>query len=247
MYTAKNETLCRGQNMSGVQPIILVIEDEAAIRRFLKMTLNSHGYEFREALTGSEGLMKVGTDRPDLVILDLGLPDMDGLEVTKQLREWTAIPIIVLSARGQEKDKVDALDAGADDYLTKPFGVPELLARTRVALRHALRVQTNEAESEFLFGNVRVDFSKRLVFLDGEEAHLTRIEYKLLVTLVKYAGKVVTHNQLLREIWGSQYGEESHYLRVYMAHLRRKLEADPAHPKYLVTEPGVGYRLKVED
>lgn len=247
MYTAKNETLCRGQNMSGVQPIILVIEDEAAIRRFLKMTLNSHGYEFREALTGSEGLMKVGTDRPDLVILDLGLPDMDGLEVTKQLREWTAIPIIVLSARGQEKDKVDALDAGADDYLTKPFGVPELLARTRVALRHALRVQTNEAESEFLVGNVRVDFSKRLVFLDGEEAHLTRIEYKLLVTLVKYAGKVVTHNQLLREIWGSQYGEESHYLRVYMAHLRRKLEADPAHPKYLVTEPGVGYRLKVED
>lgn len=245
MYTAEDTT--RGLQMSGTQPVILVIEDEAPIRRFLKMTLNSNGYEFREAMTGTEGLMKVATDRPDLVILDLGLPDMDGLDVTKQLREWSTVPIIVLSARGQERDKVEALDAGADDYLTKPFGVPELLARTRVALRHALRVQASEAESEFKFGNVRVDFSKRLVYLDGEEAHLTRIEYKLLVTLVKYAGKVVTHNQLLREIWGNQYGEESHYLRVYMAHLRRKLEADPAHPKHLVTEPGVGYRLKVDE
>lgn len=247
MYTATTEITVREPQMSGTQSVILVIEDEAPIRRFLKMTLNSNGYEYKEAMTGTEGLLKVATDRPDLVILDLGLPDIDGLEVTRQLREWTSVPIIVLSARGQEKDKVDALDAGADDYLTKPFGVPELLARTRVALRHASRVQASDADSEFTFGNVRVDFSKRLVYLDGEEAHLTRIEYKLLVTLVKYSGKVVTHNQLLREIWGNQYGEESHYLRVYMAHLRRKLEADPAHPKHLVTEPGVGYRLKVED
>lgn len=231
--------------MSGNQPVVLVIEDEAPIRRFLKMTLTNHGYEFKEALSGQEGLTKVGTERPDLVILDLGLPDIDGLEVTRQLREWTTVPIIVLSARGQEKDKVEALDAGADDYLTKPFGVPELLARARVALRHAAGSAT-ELDSEFHFGEVHVDFAKRLVYLNSEEAHLTRTEYKLLVTLVKYAGKVVTHNQLLKEIWGQEYGDESHYLRVYMAHLRRKLEADPAHPKYLLTEPGVGYRLKVD-
>ncbi len=225
--------------------VVLVIEDEAPIRRFLKMALSDHGYTFKEALTGREGLDKIAMERPDLVILDLGLPDMDGLDVVKQLREWSPVPTIILSARGQENDKVEALDAGADDYLTKPFGVPELLARIRVALRNMARLAADSTESEFNFGNIKVDLVRRQVFLDGTEVHFTRIEYKLLVTLVKYAGKVVTHNQLLKEIWGQGYGEESHYLRVYMAHLRRKLEADPANPKHLITETGVGYRLKV--
>lgn len=227
-------------------PVVLVIEDEAPIRRFLKMTLTDHGYIFKEALTGKEGLSKVATERPDLVILDLGLPDMDGLDVTRQLREWSTVPIIILSARGQEKDKVEALDAGADDYLTKPFGVAELLARSRVALRNAARLAADKVESDFTFGSVRVDMARRQVVVDSEEVHLTRIEYKLLVTMIKYAGKVVTHNQLLKEVWGKNYGEESNYLRVYMAHLRRKLEKDPAHPKFLITEPGVGFRLRAE-
>jgi two-component system KDP operon response regulator KdpE len=226
--------------------VILVIEDEAPIRRFLKMTLTTEGYSFHEALDAKEGLAKAASDRPDIIILDLGLPDMDGLELTRQLREWCAVPIIVLSARGQEKDKVDALDAGADDYLTKPFGVNELLARVRVALRNSARLKVDSIESDFSFGNIRVDFSKRRVFVNGEEIHLTRIEYKLLAILIKYAGKVVTHNQLLKETWGQGYGQESNYLRVYMAHLRRKLEDNPANPKFLTTEPGVGYRLKVD-
>lgn len=225
--------------------LVLVIEDELPIRRFLKMTLTDHGYTYREAESGKDGLCKVARDRPDLVILDLGLPDMDGLEVTRQVREWSSVPIIILSARGQEKDKVEALDAGADDYLTKPFGVAELLARMRVALRHAF-TKAGEAESEFAFGNIKVDLSRRQVLLNQMEVKLTRIEYKLLVTLIKYAGKVVTHNQLLKEIWGQQYSDESHYLRVYMAHLRRKLEVDSAHPKFFITEAGVGYRLKVD-
>jgi len=232
--------------MSEIEPLVLVIEDEAPIRRFLKMTLTDHGYAFKEALTGKEGLQKVASERPDLIILDLGLPDMDGLAVVRELRGWSAVPIIILSAREQERDKVEALDAGADDYLTKPFGVAELLARARVALRNAARLAAQNVESEFEFGNVKVDFARRQVLANQEEIHLTRIEYKLLVTLVKYAGKVVTHNQLLREIWGQGYGDESNYLRVYMAHLRRKLEADPAHPKYLITEVGVGYRLKID-
>ncbi len=232
--------------MSETEPLVLVIEDEAPIRRFLKMTLTDHGFTFKEALTGKEGLLKVATERPDLVILDLGLPDMDGLAVVRELREWSPVPIIILSAREQERDKVEALDAGADDYLTKPFGVAELLARARVALRNAARLANQNVESEFEFGNVKVDLGRRQVFADNEEVHLTRIEYKLLVTLVKYAGKVVTHNQLLREIWGQGYGDESNYLRVYMAHLRRKLEVDPAHPKHFITEVGVGYRLKVD-
>lgn len=226
--------------------VVLVIEDEAPIRRFLKMALTDHGYVFKEALTGKEGLDKVAMERPNIIILDLGLPDMDGLEVVTQLREWSTTPTIILSARGQENDKVQALDAGADDYLTKPFGVPELLARLRVALRNAARISTDHAESEFTFGSTRVDLVRRQVFQGEEEIHLTRIEYKLLVTLIKYAGKVITHNQLLREIWGQGYGEESHYLRVYMAHLRRKLEVDSTKPVYLVTETGVGYRLKVD-
>lgn len=225
--------------------VVLVIEDEAPIRRFLKMALTDHGYVFKEALNGKEGLDRIAMERPDVVILDLGLPDMDGLDLVKQLREWSAVPTIILSARGQENDKVEALDAGADDYLTKPFGVPELLARIRVSLRNVARLAAEHTESEFSFGNIRVDLVRRQVFMDESEVHLTRIEYKLLVTLVKYAGKVVTHNQLLKEIWGQGYGEESHYLRVYMAHLRRKLEEDPASPKHLITETGVGYRLKV--
>lgn len=222
---------------------VLVIEDEAPIRRFLKMTLTDHDFKFHEALTGKDGISAIGNLRPDLVILDLGLPDMDGLDVTRQVREWSAVPIIVLSARGQEKDKVEALDAGADDYLTKPFGVAELLARIRVALRHAARISEGEATA-ITFGDVAVDMVKRQVKVADAEIHLTPIEYKLLATLIKYVGKVVTHNLLLREAWGAGYQDETHYLRVYMAQLRRKLEHDPAHPKYLITEPGVGYRLK---
>lgn len=231
--------------MSEGNVVVLVIEDEAPIRRFLKLALTDHGYSFKEAMSGKEGLDKVAIDRPDLVILDLGLPDMDGLDVVKQLREWSQVPAIILSARGQENDKVEALDAGADDYLTKPFGVPELLARIRVALRNAARLSGEHCEAESNFGKIRVDLVRRQVFIEGVEVHLTRIEYKLLVTLIKYAGKVVTHNQLLKEIWGQGYSQESHYLRVYMAHLRRKLEDDPANPKHLTTETGVGYRLKV--
>lgn len=224
---------------------VLVIEDEAPIRRFLKMTLTSQGYDFSEAVSGQEGMLKVASEKPDIIILDLGLPDMDGLEVTKQLREWTPTPIIVLSARGQEKDKVEALDAGADDYLTKPFGVAELMARARVALRRTTTSANGEVQSIFKFGDVEVDFVKRQVTKASKELHLTPIEYKLLATLIKYADRVVTHNHLLREAWGSEYSGETHYLRVYMAQLRRKLEKNPAQPKYLITEPGVGYRLKV--
>ena len=230
--------------MSEQKPTILVIEDEAPIRRFLKLTLTNHGFIFKEALNGKDGLLQTANSQPDLVILDLGLPDMDGIEVTKQIREWSTVPIIVLSAREQEKDKVDTLDAGADDYLTKPFGVAELLARIRVAMRHKLRTTEDKIETIFNFGQTRVDLGKRQVFFKDQEIHLTPNEYKLLVTLARYAGKVVTHNQLLKEIWGHGYTEETHYLRVYMAQLRQKLEEDPAHPKYLITEPGVGYRLK---
>lgn len=228
------------------QAIILVIEDEAPIRRFLKVALVDHGYDFREAATGEEGLTKAACENPDLIILDLGLPDLDGLEVTRQLREWSSLPIIILSARGQEKDKVEALDAGADDYLTKPFGVAELLARTRVALRNAARTRSKQTESTFILGDINIDLANRQVFLGQEQVHLTPIEYKLLVTLIKYAGKVITHNQLLKEVWGQNYGEESNYLRVYMSHLRRKLEKDAARPRYFITEPGVGFRLKID-
>jgi two-component system KDP operon response regulator KdpE len=232
--------------MNTGEPLVLVIEDEVPIRRFLKVALTDHGFSFREAATAQEGLDKAVNERPDLIILDLGLPDIDGLEVTKRLREWTQIPIIILSAREKENDKVAALDAGADDYLTKPFGVAELLARIRVALRHASKISQPAEEAEVTFGAVRVDLNHRQVFVNGEETHLTRIEYKLLSTLLKHAGKVVTQNHLLKEIWGQQYQEESHYLRVYMAHLRRKLEADSAHPRHLITEAGVGYRLKID-
>lgn len=228
-------------------PVVLVIEDEAPIRRFLKLALSEHGFTFKEAITGKEGLQKAAFEKPDLIILDLGLPDMEGLDVTKQVRSWTPTPIIILSARGNDRDKVEALDAGADDYLTKPFSIAELLARMRVALRHASRINFDSAECIFEVGNIRVDMLKRQVTVDGAEVHLTPIEYRLMVAMVQHAGKVVTHNQLLRQIWGDSYGAESHYVRVFMAQLRRKVESDPAHPSYLITEPGVGYRLRTKD
>ncbi len=227
-------------------PTILVIEDEPQIRRFLRATLAANGYRLVEATTAQEGLTEAATRQPDLVILDLGLPDLDGLEVTRRLREWTSMPIIVLSARGQESDKIAALDAGADDYVTKPFGVGELLARMRVALRHAMRTSQEPEPSVFTIGDLHVDMAQRRVFLDAQEVHLTPIEYRLLTTLIRHAGKVLTHRQLLNEVWGPGYAQATHYLRVYMGQLRHKLEANPARPRYFLTEPGVGYRLQAD-
>ena len=226
--------------------LILLIEDEPQMRRFLRITLQSHGYRLAEAATGQEGIMEAATRNPDVVLLDLGLPDLDGIEVIIRLREWSEVPVIVLSAREQEEDRIKALDAGADDYLTKPFGAGELLARIRVALRHKALQQADQKESTFVLDNLRVDLAKREVFLNDTEVHLTPIEYRLLAVLVKYAGKVVTHSQLLKEVWGSPYANQTQYLRVYMAQLRHKLEADPARPRFLTNEPGVGYRLKFE-
>jgi two-component system KDP operon response regulator KdpE len=227
--------------MSNNSPRILVIEDEAPIRRFLRVSLANENYEVAEAETAEKGIKLAASLPPDLILLDLGLPDLDGMEVIRRLREWSTVPIIVLSARGRENDKVSALDAGADDYLTKPFSVSELLARLRVALR---RASANEAgEPEFKVHNLRVDMARRQVFLAENEIHLTPIEYRLLTTLIKHAGKVVTHRQLLKEVWGPNSVFETHYLRVYMGHLRHKIEADSARPRILLTEPGVGYRL----
>lgn len=221
-----------------------MIDDELPIRRFLKASLNAPEYELIEAQNGQEGIQKTATENPALVLLDLGLPDMDGVEVARNLREWTQVPIIILSARGQERDKIDALDAGADDYLTKPFGIGELLARIRVALR---RTTEKEPENPILtFGAVQIDFSTRLVTRDGSEVHLTPNEYGLLAALAKSPGKVLTHKHLLTEVWGFAYVGENHYLRVFMGQLRHKLEADPARPRFLINEPGVGYRLKIE-
>jgi two-component system KDP operon response regulator KdpE len=227
-------------------PSIVLIEDEPQIRRFLRATLTSQGYRLFEATTGADGLVEVGSRLPDVVVVDLGLPDMDGLQVIRRLREWSAAPIIVLSARGQEQDKVAALDAGADDYVSKPFGASELLARIRVALRHATGASREDGEATFKVGDLQVDLVRRHVTLGGREIRLTPIEYKLLTTLVRHAGKVITHQQLLREVWGPTHTDQAHYVRVYMAHLRHKLEAEPARPRYLLTEPGVGYRLAAE-
>jgi len=232
--------------MAETKETILLIEDEPQMRRFLRVTLQGHGYRLIEASTGEEGLTEVATRNPDVVLLDLGLPDIDGLEVTKRLREWTQVPVIVISAREQEEDKIRALDAGADDYLTKPFGAGELLARIRVALRRTALQHSGSEVSVFVLDNLKVDLSKRQVFLSDAEIHLTPIEYRLLTVLIKYAGKVITHNQLMREVWGLAYVDQSHYLRIYMAQLRHKLEADPARPKFFINEPGVGYRLKLE-
>ena len=224
-------------------PAVVLIEDEPQIRRFLRATLTAEGYRLFEATTGAAGLIEVGSRPP--VIVDLGLPDMDGLEVIRRIRGWTSVPIVVLSARGQERDKVMALDGGADDYVSKPFGVGELLARIRVALRHAAGVARADGEA-FKVGGLEVDLLHRHVHVEGVEVRLTPIEYRLLSTLVRHAGKVVTHQQLLREVWGPTHTDQSHYARVYMAHLRHKREAEPARPRYLLTEPGVGYRLTAE-
>ncbi len=225
------------------QPLILLIEDEPQIRRFLRTSLGEHHYRLIEAETGKQGLTLAATQPPDLVILDLGLPDIDGLEVTRQLRDWSSVPIIVLSARGQEKDKVAALDLGADDYLTKPFGVGELLARIRVALRHAATKNQADHDTAFTVNDLKVDLVARRVLVADKEVHLTPIEYRLLTTLVRHAGKVLTHSFLLKEVWGPPHEHETHYLRVFMASLRHKLEPDPARPRYLLTEQGVGYRM----
>lgn len=228
------------------EPAVVLIEDEPQIRKFLRATLTSQGYRLFEASTGADGLVEVGSRLPDVIVVDLGLPDMDGLEVIRRLREWSAVPIIVLSARGQEHDKVAALDAGADDYISKPFGAGELLARIRVALRRTTGASREGGEATFKVGDLQVDFVRRQVVLAAREIRLTPIEYKLLTTLARHAGKVVTHQQLLREVWGPSHTDQSHYVRVYMAHLRHKLEAEPARPRYLLTEPGVGHRLAVE-
>lgn len=227
-------------------PIVVLIEDEPQIRRFLRATLTGQGYRLFEAATGADGLVEVGSRQPDVIIVDLGLPDMDGVDVIRRLREWTAVPIIVLSARGQERDKVTALDAGADDYVSKPFGAGELLARIRVALRHTAGASHEADEAAFKVGELQVDRLRRHVSLGGREVRLTPTEYKLLTTLIRHAGKVVTHQQLLREVWGPAHTDQSHYVRIYMAHLRHKLEAEPARPRYLLTEPGVGYRLAAD-
>jgi two-component system, OmpR family, KDP operon response regulator KdpE len=229
--------------MGNTAPLVLLIEDEAQMRRFLGATLRAHGYQVVEAASAREGLAQAAGRNPEIVLLDLGLPDLDGLEVTREIRRKARIPIIVISARGQEQDKVAALDLGADDYLTKPFGVPELLARIRVAIRHSALPPGGPPDPQFQSGDLRVDLLRRRVFYNGEETRLTPTEYKLLAALVRHAGRVVTHRQLLQEVWGSNYEEQGHYLRVYMAQLRRKLERDPTRPRLLVTEPGVGYRL----
>ncbi len=228
------------------EPVIVLVEDEPQIRRFLRATLTGQGYRLFEATTGADGLVEVSSRQPDVVIVDLGLPDVDGLELIRRIREWSKVPIIVLSARGQERDKVTALDAGADDYVSKPFSAGELLARMRVTLRHTAGASHEGDTTAFKVADLQVDLLRRRVLLGGHEVRLTPIEYKLLTTLVRHAGKVVTHQQLLNEVWGPTHTDQSHYVRVYMAHLRHKLEAEPARPRYLLTEPGVGYRLAAE-
>jgi len=222
---------------------ILIVEDEPPLQKFLRLTLATQQYNVLEAIRGEDGLKLAATSKPDVVIIDLGLPDMDGEQVTRRIREWSAVPIIIISARGKEQDKVAALDAGADDYLTKPFSVGELLARLRVAFRHASAANPQTGEPIFQVGGLRVDLSRREVTVDGKSIHLTPNEFRLMSVLVKNAGKVLTHRQLLREVWGPESNEETHYLRVYMNQLRQKLETDSARPQYILTESGVGYRL----
>jgi two-component system, OmpR family, KDP operon response regulator KdpE len=229
--------------MTSEGPKILVIEDEQEIRRFLRVSLTNHGYRLVESETGKDGILQAASQQPDLIVLDLGLPDIDGMEVIEQVRGWSQVPVVILSARGQENEKVSALDAGADDYLTKPFSVTELLARIRVALRHAAQTHGENGEPVFRLEHLRVDFAKRQVFVQDKEIHLTPIEFRLLGTLIKYAGKVITHRQLLKEVWGPNSVNETHYLRVYMAQLRRKIEDDATQPRYIQTEAGVGYRF----
>lgn len=229
--------------------LIAVIEDDAPIRRFLRASLKGEGYRVAEAETAKEGLRLITQEHPALIILDLGLPDGDGLDIIPDVRGWSSVPIIVLSARDQEKDKIKALDAGADDYLMKPFGIGELLARLRVALRHAARLNAAEEPEQTIFtaGPIKVDLAAHRVFRDEEEIKLTKREFELLALLVRHEGKVLTHCFLLKEVWGPHFVNDTHYLRVFMASLRKKLERDPARPQYLLTEQGVGYRLVGQD
>jgi two-component system KDP operon response regulator KdpE len=227
-----------------MKPLILLVEDDLQIRRFLRAALSAEGYRFQEAATAKEGLAQAAAHRPDFILLDLGLPDQDGLEVIRGVREWSTVPILVLSARGRERDKIEALDLGADDYVAKPFTIGEVLARIRAGLRRSSAVAPGAI---FRFGQIEVDLDKRVVKVHGEEVHLTPNEYKLLQVLIKHAGKVLTQRQLLQEVWGPNSTEQAQYLRVYIAQLRRKLEQDPARPRHLQTEPGVGYRLLGDD
>jgi two-component system, OmpR family, KDP operon response regulator KdpE len=227
--------------MSEPRRVAVVVEDEQPIRRFVRTALESEGWSVHEARTLREGLLEAGTRKPDLVVLDLGLPDGEGMEFIRDFRAWSHMPVIVLSARSGETDKIEALDAGADDYLTKPFGVGELLARVRAAERR--RAGATSAEATFRFGDIEVDVSRRVVRRRGDIVHLTPIEYRLLMLFVANRGKVITHRQILREVWGPAYLEQGHYVRVHMGHLRQKLEDDPAQPAHLLTETGVGYRL----
>ena len=231
--------------MTIASPVIVVIEDDPAIRLFLRTGLGAHGFKIFEADRGRQGIVEAGIRKPDLIILDLGLPDMGGVDVIKTIREWSVMPIIILSARSTEQHKIDALDAGADDYLTKPFGLGELLARIRVAMRHSVSSPAQDQSGVFATGALKVDLLKRQVFVGDREVHLTPIQYRLLSVLIKNAGKVLTHQYLLKEVWGPSYKDNSHYLRIYMSQLRQKLETDPTQPQYLLTESGVGYRLKV--
>jgi two-component system, OmpR family, KDP operon response regulator KdpE len=224
---------------------ILLIEDEPQMRRFLRASLSMSVHKLLEASTGQEGLDLASSGSPDVILLDLGLPDMDGIEVTRRLREWTRTPIIVLSARDKEHDKIAALDAGADDYLTKPFSMPELLARMRVARRHA-SARGEKEQSVFDFGDLKVDIANRVVTRHGDEVRLTPIEFKLLTTLVRNAGRVMTYQQLLKDVWGLSHSSQRQYLHVYVGHLRHKLEQDPTRPRFLLTDAGVGYRFKAD-
>jgi two-component system, OmpR family, KDP operon response regulator KdpE len=229
----------------GVMPLVLVVEDDRRMLAYLRAMLSDQRFRIIDADTGTQAIAQAATHNPDFVVLDLGLPDMDGIEVTARLREWTAVPILVVSARHQESEKVAALDAGANDYLTKPFGTGELLARMRVWLRQAQRTEADALTSVLDVGELRIDFSKRLAFARGREVRLTPTQYKLFGILMRNAGKVLTHEQILSTVWGPAYTKETQYLRVYMAALRQKFEKDPARPRYLVTEPGIGYRLRL--
>jgi len=230
--------------MNAPLPCVLVVEDEPQMRRFLRAALEAREMRMIDAATAHQARTQVVAHHPDVVLLDLGLPDLDGIEVMVWLRTWTDVPVIVMSVRDREEDKILALDAGADDYLTKPFGVGELLARIRVALRHAERRQKLLSQPLFRVGDVEVDLERRVVSKGTHPVHLTPTEYKLLTVLVHSQGRVVTHNHLLKQVWGTSFGGDAHYVRVVMVQLRRKLETDPAHPQYLLTEPGVGYRMK---
>jgi two-component system KDP operon response regulator KdpE len=230
---------------SSATTTLVVIEDDPQIRRFLRTGLSAEPFRIFEAETGKDGLVEAATRKPDLIVLDLGLPDVDGVDVVTRLREWYTRPIIILSARSNEQEKIKALDAGADDYLTKPFGIGELMARIRVALRRTSR-ESLPGDTVFALGDVKVDLAARRVFRSGTEVHLTPNEYRLLTTLIRHAGKVCTHRQLLAEVWGPSHVEHGHYLRIYMAQLRHKLENDPTNPRFLRTEVGVGYRLLVD-